>query len=115
MSDPSAIAKIRSAAATAFDKIGRQNGSAPPQGDNTDPLLHEYYIARELQAMATKRADKAKDRLLDDEETGLGVEAAALKVKEGASGNLLTSQHYTLTLTHANGVEIEDIDMFVSA
>lgn len=116
MSDPSAVAKAHSAATKAFQNIGRTNGSACPEPkDNIDPLLHEFYIAATLHSAAKTRYDKAKDALLDDEETGLGIEQAALKVKEGQSGTLQTSSLYTLTLKHNNGSNQTDIDMFVSA
>lgn len=116
MADPSAVAKAHSAATKAFNSIGRSNGSAcPTPHDNIDPLLHEFYIAATLQAAAKARYDKAKDSLLDDEETGLGVEQAALKVKEGQSGTLQTSSLYTLTLKHNNGSDMTDVDAFISA
>ena len=116
MSDPSAVAKAHSAATKAFNSIGRSNGSAcPTPHDNIDPLLHEFYISATLHSAAKARYDKAKDALLDDEETGLGIEQAALKVREGQSGTLQTSSLYTLTLKHNNGSDTIDLDAFISA
>jgi hypothetical protein len=57
------IAKAVSAGMTAFNKIGRQNGSAMPQSDdmsNTAPLVYEMLIASRLKSLATARDDEAK-------------------------------------------------------
>lgn len=114
MPNPSAIAKIRSALAKTFHDIGNKNGSALPEGpDNIDPLLHEFYVAAELKSIAGKRYEKAKDALLNDDDTGLGIESASLKVTEGSSGVLQTSDLYSLSLKIARGADHVDPDDLV--
>lgn len=115
MPDPTAVAKIRSAIGTAFDRIGRDKFTSCPTQNNTDPLLHEFYVAAELNSMAKKRYDAAKDKILDDEETGLGIEAAAARVNEGSSGTLLLGDAYNLNLRINNGSHEYPHADFVSA
>lgn len=55
------LANIKSKIATAFEKIGRTNGTAQPTTeDNTFALAYEYYCADQLAAMAAKRKEQAK-------------------------------------------------------
>ena len=58
----SEIAKRVSAGMAAFNKIGRSNGSAPPdmEGSNTAPIVYELLIAGRLEAAAKARKEAAK-------------------------------------------------------
>ena len=48
-------------ALAAFDKIGKSNGSSPPDStDNRASIAYEYYVADFLASAADKRKKEAK-------------------------------------------------------
>lgn len=54
------IAKRLSAAITAFTKIGKQNGSSPPDSkSNTLGLAYELLVAQKLQSVSKARVEAA--------------------------------------------------------
>lgn len=55
------LATIKIKVATAVDKIGKTNGTAPPPSiDNRANIAHEYFIASTIASICEKRKEAAK-------------------------------------------------------
>ena len=60
------VASIRSKVAMAFDNIGKKNGHAlPPEFNlsNMDTMIHDAAVAKQIDGMAKKRWEAARDEL----------------------------------------------------
>ena len=92
----------KAAVQKAFSKIGKSNGSAPPEStSNTFGPAYELFVASELRSAANKRYDVAKATcvelgILDEEKAVEGAEIAVYKtqlfdvtMKKAASGTTL--------------------------
>ena len=100
---------VRDAVNKAFDRIGTSNGHALPQGaDNyVEPMLHEFYVASELNSRARKRYDAAKKALIDSGEFDPAT------VQPGDQVQLLSSAHYALNLKVNNPTTRTDVKKFM--
>lgn len=57
---------LRAKLRKALDSVGRNNGHAmPPSTHNSDPVLHELFVAAEASSYWKSRFDKAKDEALE--------------------------------------------------
>ncbi len=89
----------KASALKAFDKIGKSNGTAPPESqDNRASIAYEYFIADALAGYATKRKEKAKK---DAEAAGLLGE----EKKPGDTVETYTNEHLTISARTAQPVE----------
>jgi hypothetical protein len=61
------VNELGSAIQTAMKKIGKQNGTKPPESqDPFDGTLYEYYVSKMGEKFFKDRADAAKDALLKE-------------------------------------------------
>lgn len=96
-------ATVRSAVRKALAKIGNTNSHAlPPNANNHDAVLHELYVASEIEAYAKKRREEAlkavRNHVVDVND---GVDEID-RVEPGTEQILLNGNHYTLTVKKAN-------------
>ena len=97
MTDP---AGVRASLHRALDKIGHRNSHAcPPAGANTDPLMHELFIAHESWSHFAKRRQVATKMVLDTATTSLD------DVEPGTERAVLEGTHYSLVVKKNNPAE----------
>ena len=83
-------------ALTAFDKIGKSNGSSPPESaDNRASIAYEYYVADFLASAADKRKKEAKVAAIN-----AGIEA--VDPKPGDNKIVYENEHMTITARTAS-------------
>lgn len=92
----SILAAIKIKAASAFDKIGKQNGTAPPQSkDNRFSVAYEFFIASTLASIANKRKEVAK---AEAERMGILGEAYT----EGSTKQVYSSEEFDIVAKTAS-------------
>lgn len=89
---------LRAKLRQALDRIGHHNGHAcPDTQSNTDPLLHELYIAAEMAAYAKTRHDEAKKAALAVADGLDDAVQSVIDMDAGTSVTLVTGELYTMT------------------
>ncbi len=93
-------AMVSSALQKAFDKIGRQNSTAPPVGgDNKEPYLHEKFVSDRLLSTAKKRKEAADKAII---ENNIVAASDIDNVGHGESAVLASSKYYSFTVEKKN-------------
>ena len=97
MTDP---VGVRGSLHRALNKIGHRNAHAcPPGGSNTDPLMHELFVAHEGWSHFAKRRQVATKMALDTATTSLD------DVEPGTEQSVLEGTHYSLVVKKNNPAE----------
>lgn len=96
---------------THLQKLGRENGFAPPKSqDPADAILHEYFVSETARSLFDKRRKIALDKLKGLDNKGVitkGLEAAV----KGLTGThaLQDTENYTSQVTFKSPVKSIDI------
>lgn len=100
----------KAAVQKAFSKIGKSNGSSPPDSDkNTFGEAYELFVSKELKSMAEKRYDAAKKAAFD---AGVIDES---KVSEGSEVTTFSSDMFDVSLKQNSGSRTLDKTMLSNA
>lgn len=97
------VAQIRSALRKALSKLGTTNSHALPSGGNNhDAVLHELYVASEIEAYGKKRREEALKAVRNHViEVNNGVDEIE-RVDPGTEQALIHGVHYSLTVKRSN-------------
>jgi hypothetical protein len=77
----------------AFSKIGKSNGSAPPEaGSNTFSAAYELFVAKDLKSQAEKRYEAAKEAAIEQGVLDMD------KAVEGTEVNTYSSEYFDIAL-----------------
>lgn len=104
------ISATLSEATRLFNELGVSAKGTGPRagGDNRDPLLHEYMVAKHLESVAKKRAEQTLEKLCD------GVAQSALELSDPGMHTVIGSRAYTLTCEVKRGAERVDPKVLVA-
>lgn len=88
----------KAAVQRAFSKIGKSNGSSPPEStSNTFSVAYELFVSKDLKSQAEKRYEAAKKDAID--KGVLDMEKAV----EGMEVNTYSSEHFDVALKKSAG------------